>query len=91
MSRRRPWEEPITYTEDRFPDKPSRRLDDEVGGEIKPDPDLVLGRIQEAAKLPGATAPRPKPKPARPVPETSASPRPSCATLEVVAAMTTAR
>lgn len=47
MSRsgRKPWEEPISYNEDRFPDQPSRTLDEQVGGPIvKPDPDLVLGR-----------------------------------------------
>ena len=86
MSRRRPWEEPIVYNEDRFPDQPSRRLDDQVGGSIiKPDPDLVISRVQEAQRGVPANAaparPRSAPKvPSGPIdsgPRSSGNPRPS--------------
>lgn len=85
MSRRRPWEIPVEYTEDRFPDQPSRRLDDEVGGSIKPDPDLVMSRVQEAQRgVPANAAPaRPRPAPKSPSgpidsgPPSSGNPRPS--------------
>jgi hypothetical protein len=63
--RRKPWEEPISYTEDRFPEKPSRQLVEQVGGDLKPDPDLILGRVAN---------PQQDTKPARPRPARPAQP-----------------
>lgn len=83
-SRRKPWETPIQYTEDRFPEQASRRLDDEVGGAIKPDPDLVQSRVIEAQQ--GVTqTPDVQRKPRNPIPAgkiesgpaSSGNPRPS--------------
>jgi hypothetical protein len=63
MSRsgRRPWETPIQYEEDRFPDQPSRRLDEEVGGDLRPDPDLIMNRVAN----PQADRKEVKPRPQR--------------------------
>ncbi len=76
MSRsgRKPWEEPISYTDDRFPDQPSRTLDDPVGGPItRPDPDLVLNR----AETPPRRAPLRAPTGIDAGPRSSGNPRPS--------------
>jgi hypothetical protein len=71
--RRKPWEIPITYEEDRFPDKPSRTLDDQVGGTLKPDPDLVHERVMNpTGSQPAARNPR---QPSKPSP--TPTPRPS--------------
>jgi hypothetical protein len=74
MSRsgRRPWETPITYNDDdRWSDPQQvRRLDDGVGGNIKPDPDLVLGRNVSDER------PTPRPKRTAPLPSPSDGPRP---------------
>lgn len=61
MSRtgRKPWEIPISYNEDRFPEQPSRTLDDEVGGSIKPDPDLVSSKLRQADEPKPAGNPEP--------------------------------
>jgi hypothetical protein len=62
--RRKPWQIPVEYSEDRFPDKPSGSLDDQTGGSLKPDPDLVHDRVANPAggKSP-AKSPRQKSKP----------------------------
>jgi hypothetical protein len=81
--RRKPWEVAIEYVDDRFPDKPSRTLDNEVGGSINPDPDLVPSRIREILEPTGTAMTERQIRKAHPrqqtsrTPETSATPRPS--------------
>lgn len=83
MSRRRPWEEPIQYNEDRFPENQNRF--DQADATIKPDPDLMLSRVHEAqqgkptppANRPRATRDKAPSGPIDSGPRSSGNPRPS--------------
>lgn len=68
MSRRRPWETPVVYEEDRFDDKHSL-AGQQPSGFVQPDPDLVVSRVRN----PQADRKEPKPRPTPPVKHEDAS------------------
>jgi hypothetical protein len=73
--RRKPWQVPITYEDDRFPEKESESIHVQPGGQIKPDPDLVRERVANpTGSKPANRGPRQQSKPSS---APSPSPRPT--------------